>query len=327
VKNSKIYLTLLLGGLIAIISCNKKADEINPTAPNTPETPATEVKKPGQFGLTQMATNQRISKQVINGITYIPSEAIQETDRNQRTTNNVSFDLGNLKASKSFYFILSNTGDTSLTNITIESNNENFEVFPKSIEKLAPAGQDGVVPLLELGIIHGNRLNGLGFQSLLAMGDNTVEVTIKGKTFGENGEEDVTLKAQVKLFAEVMDIEVYINDQIQPYRDAVGNYLNVGDLNENQVFKIKNTGNVDINLQNQVFTQEQIMIPSIDTSFVLPVGQTAEFPSMMQTLSTTYAVGRIFMDGNGAAVNPDHLVTSNLKPGFYGIHYNYRNGF
>lgn len=207
-KNVKIYLILLIGLTVAILSCNKKenVEPVNTGNPKTPETPVKKVKTPGKFGLTQMQTSQRIRKQIIDGITYVPYE---KSAANQRTTNTVNFDIGKLKASKSFYFILSNIGDTSLTNITIEANNPNVEVFPKSIDRLEPAGKTGIVPLLELGIVHGNRLNGVGFQSLLPMGDNTIELTIKGQTQGEKGEETVELKADIKLFAGVMDIELF----------------------------------------------------------------------------------------------------------------------
>lgn len=318
-KNAKIYLIMVLAVVTAMVGCSKK-NNTDPTP--TPTTEQTTL-KPGAFGLTQMQTNKRIRKQVINGITYVPYEA--PANINQRTTANaVSFDLGNLKSSKSFYFMLSNAGGQAITNVTIESNNPQFEVFPKSIDKIDSAGAGGIVPLLELGVIHGNRLNGLGFQNLLPMGDNTVEVTIKGKTQGENGEEDVELKAEIKLFAEVMAVEFYINDTKQGFRDAVGNYFSLYNIDDNQTFKIKNTGNVEIKLQHHIFTQESLMVPVADQHSVLPAGETVTFSDVRQTYSTNWIIGRVFMDGNGAAVNPDELVLSTLKPNVYHITYNYQ---
>ena len=324
-KNSKIYVTLLIGCLIAIISCNKKADEVNPSDPTIPEEkPKVKITKPGQFGLAQMTTNQRIHKQEINGITYVPSETLQKTNRNQRTNNNVSFDLGNLKASKSFYFILSNSGDTSITNITIESNNANFEVFPKSIDKLEPAGQSNIVPLLELGVIHGNRLNGVGFQSLLPMGDNTVKVTIKGKTIGENGEEDVTLEADIKLFAEVMDVEFYLND-IKVDLTNISLISNVGagdDSNglsgirhysagKNDVLTFKNVGNVDVGVKYY----NGLSNTKDSRSVSLLKGETLG-------LDITHQVTIFALDGNGVIADVKKLQMGSNGKAYLGFQFN-----
>ncbi|WP_299457326.1 hypothetical protein [uncultured Microscilla sp.] len=238
----KIYFAVFIACLFTIVACKKK-DEVTPTTP-------------GKFGLTQMHTNQRVHKQVVDGVTYVPYQSA----KNQRTSEVTNFDLGNLKASKSFYFILSNTGDRAITDVTIESNNPQFEIFPKTIDKLAGASENGIVPLLELGVIHGNRLNGVGFQSLLPMGDNTVEVTIKGKTQGENGEEAVELKAQVKLFAQVMDVEFYKNGEkidLSTFTRVSGPFAHESGLsslrlyvaNKTDAISVKNVGNVNIQLK------------------------------------------------------------------------------
>ncbi|OJJ21582.1 hypothetical protein BKI52_13655 [marine bacterium AO1-C] len=316
VKNSKIYLTLLFGCLIATISCSKKAEEIKPTALEV------KVKKPGQFGLAQMTTNQRIRKQIINGVTYIPSETIQKPGKNQRTTNTVSFDLGNLKASKSFYFILSNTGDTSITDITIESNNANFEVFPKSIDKLAPAGESNIVPLLEIGVIHGNRLNGVGFQSLLAMGDNSVEITLKGKTFGENGQENVELKAQIKLFAEVMDIKVFKAgnevDLTKPsFSSSFGGQesglgwvwgYNVG----NDPVSIENSGNVKIALE----INPSALNSDSNQYYTIEVGEKLDLGEISNKEFKLFV-----LDGNGTVTNFERLRTGSDGKGYFVLSY------
>mgnify|MGYP001113571795 CR=1 FL=1 len=297
----KTFILFLLS-LSLLVSCKNK-DGVDPEGGD-----------PGAFGLTQLQGNKRIRKQVINGITYVPYDAAS-ANRNQRTTNTVSFDLGRIKASKTFYFILSNTGDQPITNVTIESNDPQYEVFPKSIDNIAPAKEGGVVPLLEVGVIHGNRLNGLNFQGLLPMGGNMITLNIKGKTRDTGGEINVELIAEAKLFAEVMAVEFYIDEQKQRYRDDVGNYQEARYLTESQIFKIKNIGNVDIKLQHHVFTNESLMVPVVDETSVLLVGQMAEFPSLRQTLSTTQTIGRVFMDGQGAAFNPNHLAPSILKPG------------
>lgn len=303
-KNIKIYVILFIGLTVTILSCQKKKN-VNP---KTPETPVKKVKVPGKFGLTQMQTGQRIRKQVMDGITYVPYE---KSAANQRTTNMVNFDIGKLKASKSFYFILSNIGDTSLTNITIEANNPNVEVFPKSIDKLEPTGNTGIVPLLELGIIHGDRLNGVGFQSLLPMGDNTIELTLKGKTFGEKGEEMVELKAEVKLFTEVMDVEYYMDDQKLPYKNTHGGYMTYNAM-RGETFKIKNTGNVDIKLRHYFVKGGYLdsLHPAFDTTLVLPVNQTYVFPRTTAKVDSRSYFNQVTLDGAGAVVDPAHLKLS-----------------
>lgn len=298
----------LIGCLMAIISCNKKSDEVSP------ETPEITAKKPGQFGLTQMQTGQRIRKQVINGITYVPYDGAS-ANRNQRTSNTASFDLGNLKASKSFYFILSNSGDTTIKDITIESNNSNFEVFPKSIDKIEPAGKSSIMPLLELGVIHGNRLNGLGFQSLLPMGQNTVEVVIKGKTFGTGGEVNVELKAQIELFAEVMDIKLFkagneIDLKNTSFSTSLGGKesglgwvwgYSVG----NDTISIENSGNIKIMLEvNATVNGGTIQNHTIE------VGETLNLGAI--SVSTLF-----ILDGNGTVTDFERLRVGTDGKGYF----------
>ena len=281
------YLFLFVLCLSVLVSCKNK-NGVDPEGSN-----------PGTFDLTQLQGNKRIRKQVINGVTYVPYYAAS-ANRNQRTTNTVSFDLGRIKASKAFYFILSNTGDQPITNVTIESNDPQYEVFPKSIDNITPAKEGGVVPLLEVGVIHGNRLNGVGFQGLLPMGDNTITLNIKGKTRDEGGEIDVDLVAEARLFAEVMDVEFYVDEEKHPYKDGLGNYASVY-LKKGQVFKIKNTGNVEI---RALFYNKGGSVTQFLADTALPVGQTYEFQGTLPQVR--YHV-HLDIDGNGVVVNPDHL--------------------
>ncbi|WP_299457311.1 hypothetical protein [uncultured Microscilla sp.] len=304
----KIYFAVFIACLFTIVACKKK-DDITPTTDLVTEP---EVKTPGKFGLTQMHANKRVRKQVIDGVTYVP----YQTPQNQRTSEVANFDLGNLKASKSFYFILSNTGDQAITDVTIESNNPQFEIFPKTIDKLAGASENGIVPLLELGVIHGNRLNGVGFQSLLPMGDNTVEVTIKGKTQGENGEEAVELKAQVKLFAQLMDVEFYVDGQKIDYN--ILDYL-IGKsgvfypIKPGNTFKVKNIGNVDFMME-----YETVQEPLLNTQSKLAVGEEKEFAFIFSQQNGNQITLKVKLDAAGATTNPFHIsVQPDGKAYFY----------
>src|SRR5271157_2109620 len=53
-----------------------------------------------------------------------------------QNTDSTSFVLDTLKSSRSFYFILGNSGQNNITNVLITSDNTNFNVTPSSISLL-----------------------------------------------------------------------------------------------------------------------------------------------------------------------------------------------
>lgn len=170
------------------------------------------------------------------------------------------FLLGDLKASKEFFFLLSNGGENPIFDVNLETDNTQFDIAPENISILSGSnseGADNVIPLISLGILHGIQLNGVGYTDLLAMGENSTTLTIRGKTIDFGDTIDLESKYIFKVNAKKMDISIHSNgleiDLLNPTGNAVfGNYGGLGTLRfyraSSDVIEMKNLGNVDINV-------------------------------------------------------------------------------
>jgi hypothetical protein len=128
------------------------------------------------------------------------------------TSDSTSFNLDTIKASKSFYFVLSNVGQEDIKNITITTDNENFKISPSLIQTLSgkkSSGNANLTQVLSLDIIHGVRLNGVGYEKLLDPGNNQCNINFTGQTYDGTKNINISLKAKIQLFAKVMDIDLY----------------------------------------------------------------------------------------------------------------------
>jgi len=224
-RNVNFILVIVILG--TLLQC-KKSEKIKP-----------ETIQPGKLGLTQI---------------------INQRGRSQRVTqeNTINFNLGRIKGSQDFFFMISNTGQVPITDIQLESNHPKFEIFPKTIDKLTPSEEGGVIPLLKLSVIHGERLNGTGFQGLLPKGENEVTITIKGKTQDKGGTIEVSLNADIKINASVMDIKMLKNGQEIDMKQSPGItttretesgliWVRTHPTNGEEV-SLENTGNVDLDI-------------------------------------------------------------------------------
>lgn len=173
--------------------------------------------------------------------------------------DSASFVLDTVKSSRSFYFILSNVGQEDITDVTITTDNSNFSVTPFTITTLT-GNYEGKTPLnqaISLDIVHGARINGIGYSGLLNMGDNTCNLTIKGQTF--DGKSDVTIKLNVniKIYAKLMAISLFQGtkefDLTKPDGTVMGGPGGVSSMFQYEYKNmpsvvVKNTGNETINL-------------------------------------------------------------------------------
>ncbi|MCD6024794.1 MAG: hypothetical protein K0Q91_1710 [Fibrobacteria bacterium] len=124
-----------------------------------------------------------------------------------------SFSLDTARSSFQQYFILQNTGDVEITDIELSTNNPNFTFSPSRIASLPPSEDASVVQVIKLNVVHGKRLDGLGYGNYLTPGLNTVTATIVGATIDEENEtlalnESVTLTT----FAKVAKFSVVAGD-------------------------------------------------------------------------------------------------------------------
>ncbi len=171
------------------------------------------------------------------------------------------FNLDTLKSSRSFYFLLNNVGQEDIRNIVISSDNSSFKITPSTIPLLKGSdnkGNSSFTQLISLDIIHGERINGLGFSGLLNMGQNYCNVSVQGVSFDGNNDTTVSLNSSIKVYASVMDIQLYqgkseydlsmpnIQGSAGPFanRITIMNFYSYPSLDPPVV--MKNTGNVNI---------------------------------------------------------------------------------
>lgn len=232
-----------------------------------------------------------------------------------------SFDLGSVKASREFYFLLANGGDTDITNVELSTNNPAFIISPASISLLPAESSEAnaLIPMVSLGIEHGPKLNGVGYTQLLPMGENTATLTITGRTVVND---EVVLVESTFTFtvdAKTMDITLYNGEEEINYDNAPAQYSGFEFDSELPAipgydftpdnFSIKNTGNVPVTLQiiysyieNE--TSELELAPNEITAVIFP------------PTPTNYYVTLIKVDGEGTVTN-----RSRLKQGVDGLGY------
>jgi hypothetical protein len=181
-----------LAGLVA--ACLIGCTETGPT--NTGES-QTLTPEAGQFGLSWL-----------KGLAKVGGTADTGT---VETGAQVNFDLGQIKGSTSYYFLLYNIGRRPITDVTLSTNDTNFLVYPSHIDTLLPGGDIGMLPVVRITALHGTAIDGVGYRSLLPMGDNTPSLTVSGTTGSpRGGDTSVVLQAGLKVKALVMAVDVWV---------------------------------------------------------------------------------------------------------------------
>lgn len=209
--------------MFSLLACNKEDN-------NDPQP------KPGSFVLTELKQS---------GLKSANTDSIK-----------TEFNLGDLYASKEFYFILSNAGDNPIYDVRFVSDNPAFTITPSYISTLYGSNSNStMIPLISMGVTHGVKLNGVGYTSLLPMNENSATFTVTGN-IEENGKMvEIQSKFRFNVNAKVMDIALYDNEsEIDLFKPAFSMSSNLGGLGfiRGYIFtttemKIKNIGNVDIN--------------------------------------------------------------------------------
>ena len=228
-------LIVILISLLIFGSCKKDKEQEIATA-----------RQPGSFNLIELKNNQK------------------STDlKSANKTVSSSFDFGDLKASKEFYFLLTNGGDEPIYDIHLSTNNPSFNVTPSNISSLAGGillnneENAGLIPMINIGIIHGTQLNGVGYTHLMPMGLNTSILTITGKTIKNGDTIMISNKFNLSVNAKIMDIKLYENSteidltkpqgSVFPGLGGLG-FLRLYSIYDTSVISIKNIGNVSIEL-------------------------------------------------------------------------------
>ena len=178
----------LLAGILTILVV-----ECNRTTPVSPNQTITLTPGPGAFGLGYM---KGLSKSTANAAV--------------KSGANVNFDLGSIKGSTAFYFLLYNIGNTPITDVTLSVDGSDFTVYPSGMDTLIPGGDVGMLPVVKVNAFHGTPLDGTGYRPLMKKGLNTATLRISGATKTVKGKDTtITLSAILDLQALVMDFKLF----------------------------------------------------------------------------------------------------------------------
>lgn len=294
---------IILVGCIAIVlgSCSKTED--------------TSIPSKGSFELVQAGNSARLE-----------AGASAQTE---------IFELGDVRASKTFNFVLANNGGQTIENIKIMSDNANFEMSPATITKLDPKTKAGLTPIISLAVIHGSAINGSAISTLLPKGDVSSQITITGTTTTESGtKEEVSMFAKFNASSKVMDLAIiHDNKNIKMFPANGGMGTNLGGLGfmrsynvNSDDFKIKNTGNVAFTINygtenNGTFTSTVVVKPSEESSFSLAGVPQTGFIFEIDGTNTVASDNRLQLGNNKKAYLNVWNVSSIAVPGFNNVVY------
>lgn len=174
-----------------------------------------------------------------------------------------SFNLGDITGTTDFYFLLENTGDRDITEITASVSDSAFTIYPQTIDLLPPAETLDLhnldeYPLLRLTAIHGSAPQRVGNFPLMSAGLNSTMMKVTGKTVDEEGVEVAAeLRAQMNVNAFLMDVILWDGPEEIDLLSSDGSVLVGGFVIPEFVkiyevadtVRIENTGNVPVNLK------------------------------------------------------------------------------
>jgi hypothetical protein len=216
--------------------------------------------------------------------------------------NDASFDLGDLRATADFFFLLYNTSDETITNVALTSDSAAFQVKPASMEALAPQNGVGVLPIVRVSAVHGLDVSGIGIDDLMPKGTNEADITVSGTS--AEGEDSLVVHLAVD--AKVMDISLFNGGQEVDLLSHSGarsstkgglgfirRYLNMTDPS------ITNTGNVSINVtyyrDDEDVIAQQVLEPGNSMDINMPAGDVV---SLVELDSKTVCDPDRFLMGN-----------------------------
>jgi len=241
--------------------------------------------------------------------------------KNGLKAGEVDFFLGHLKASREFYFLLLNGGDSPIFDIQLQAGNEAFIVAPDIIDMLPGSTtinnetSPSFIPLITLGILHGTQIYGIGYTDLLEMGNHSSIITVSGKTLSGNDTVTVSDDFVVEIVAHIMDISIKDGDRELDLtkRDfAVSSNLGgLGFMRGYDIYtddiELKNIGNVQI----QVFYGDEDDLTS--NSLIL---QSDETNSITIENKRTY----LKLDSDGTVTHESRIQLGNDGNGYIYLH-------
>jgi hypothetical protein len=121
-----------------------------------------------------------------------------------------TIDLGTVRNTSSFSFIISNAGNRPITGIALKNSNPMFEITSAPFDSLASGTAVQVSRIITITVIHGTNSSGIGLAPLLSMGSNYDTLLIDGSTEGVNGASTpIEVRKVVKVFALLADVRLF----------------------------------------------------------------------------------------------------------------------
>lgn len=231
------------------------------------------------------------------------------------------FTLGDIKASKEYFFILSNGGDEPIYEVEFKSDNPAFQIFPEKISELPGASKsNSIIPLLSLNVIHGVQLNGVGYTDLLPMNLNQATIVVSGKTMEDGNVVIVSSSFSFSVNALMMDLVVYKDSkEVDMYKPSAFVSSNLGGLGFVRLFNIsagkttlKNNGNVDISVV--AYAQDPVNYQMVKgAASPLFIGSTLE-------LTPQNGLTIFELNSDGTITNDERIQLGNNGKGYFGIY-------
>jgi hypothetical protein len=209
--------SLIVSSLMLIAGCSEQ--------PATgPEQTTTLNPQSGKFGLSSMG---KLEKRSADAAVLAGSQ--------------VTFNLGKIKGSSGFFFLLYNVGMTPITNVTLSIENPAYSVFPSSMDTLIPGSDVGMLPVVKIAAFHGTPYDGVGTRPLLPMGNNKFVLHISGNSKTTAGKDTViALDAEMNLDALIMDLSINgMNGKLTPAPEGGVNTSEVASI-ESGITKVSN---------------------------------------------------------------------------------------
>lgn len=154
------YLLLLLIS-ITMVGCGGKDCPDKP-APATPSNPV----QPTASGLS---------------FSSVPGQAAALRSISAKAESASDFELGNVRNTTTYLFMLRNTGTVPVTDIQLTATNPSVEVVPNTIGILSPDGSGGLAPIIQVTVKHGSGAGHFGTAPLLTQGDLTFSISASGQ--------------------------------------------------------------------------------------------------------------------------------------------------
>ncbi len=190
----------------------------------------------------------------------IPSHATIRLATSLAVSSSADFEEGSLKSTRTYLFVLKNTGTTAAHDIVLTSDSPSVHLSPATIGILQPEGSGGVAPVIQVTVEHGVSADGVGYAPTLAAG--RLQFNITATSTEVTASASVGMNVQVAAFAATFhgaafdldnDLTGTLNGVVPGASVDFYSYSEyVGSSPADRTLGITNTGNVPLTITTYV---------------------------------------------------------------------------